>query len=83
MQKWIYKRTPKYKCKNCGYQFVLTLQKGFDEQTKLILCLLYIRTIAHLLNASITSILNWIKKFSLQHYEKLQPASEALVIQFK
>ena len=26
----------RYKCKNCGYQFVSTLQKGLDEQTKLI-----------------------------------------------
>jgi transposase-like protein len=39
------------KCKNCGYQFVPTLQKEFDEQTKLTVCLLYInglflRTIA-------------------------------------
>ncbi len=25
-----------YKCKNCGYQFVPTLQKGLDKQTKLI-----------------------------------------------
>ena len=24
----------RYKCKNCDYQFVPTLQKGFDEQTK-------------------------------------------------
>ena len=30
----------RYKCKNCAYQFVPTLQKGFDEQTKLIACLL-------------------------------------------
>ncbi len=22
----------RYKCKNCGYQFVPTLQKGFDKQ---------------------------------------------------
>ena len=76
----------RYKCKNCGYQFVPTLQKGFDEQTKLIACLLYInglsfRTIAGLLNTSATSILSWVRKFALQHYEKPQPASEAVVIQ--
>ena len=41
----------RYKCKNCGYQFVPTLQKRFDNQTKLNTYLLYInglslRTIA-------------------------------------
>ncbi len=25
------KERQRYKCKNCGYQFVSTLQKGFDE----------------------------------------------------
>ncbi len=44
-------------CKNCGYQFVPTLQKGFNEQTKLTACLLYInglslRAIACLLHTS-------------------------------
>ena len=74
------------KCKNCGYQFVPTLQKGFDEQTKLTACLLYInglsfRTIARLLNTSATSVLSWVRKFALQHYEKPQPNVEAVVIQ--
>lgn len=76
----------RYKCKNCGYQFVPTLQKGFDEQTKLTACLLYInglsfRTIARLLHTSATSVLSWVRKFALQHYEKPQPNSEAVVIQ--
>ncbi len=76
----------RYKCKNCGYQFVPTLQKGFDEQTKLMVCLLYInglsfRTIARLLHTSATSVLSWVRKFALQHYEKPQPNSEAVVIQ--
>ena len=62
-------------CKKCGYQFVPTLQKGFDEQTKLTACLLYInglslRTIARLLHTSATSVLSWVRKFALQHYEK-------------
>ena len=53
----------RYKCKNWGYQFVPTLRKGFDEQTKLTACLLYInglslRTIARLLNTSATSVLS-------------------------
>jgi len=76
----------RYKCKNCGYQFVPTLQKGFDEQTKLTACLLYIsglslRTIARLLHTSATSVLSWVKKFALENYEKPQPNSEAVVIQ--
>lgn len=76
----------RYKCKNCGYQFVPTLQKGFDEQTKLTACLLYInglsfRTIARLLHTSATSVLSWVRKFALQHYEKPQPNAEAVVIQ--
>ena len=76
----------RYKCKNCGYQFVPTLQKGFDEQTKLTACLLYInglsfRTIARLLNTSATSVLSWVRKFALQHYENPQPNVEAVVIQ--
>ena len=76
----------RYKCKNCGYQFVPTLQKGFDEQTKLIACLLYIsglslRTIARLLNTSATSVLSWVRKFALENYEKPQPNSDAVIIQ--
>ena len=76
----------RYKCKNCGYQFVPTLQKCFDEQTKLIACLLYIsglslRTIARLLHTSATSVLSWVRKFALQNYEKPQPNSDAVIIQ--
>ena len=76
----------RYKCKNCGYQFVPTLRKGFDEQTKLTACLLYInglslRTIARLLNTFATSVLSWIRKFALQNYEKQQPNSDAVIIQ--
>ncbi len=76
----------RYKCKNCGYQFIPTLQKRFDEQTKLTACLFYInglsfRTIARLLHISAMSILSWVRKFALQHYEKPQPNSEAVVIQ--
>ncbi len=37
--------------------------------------------IARLLHTSATSVLSWVRKFSLQHYEKLQPNSEAVVIQ--
>ena len=76
----------RYKCKNCGYQFVPTLQKGFDSQTKLTACLLYInglslRTIARLLNTSATSVLRWVKEFALQNYEKPKPISEHVVIE--
>ena len=76
----------RYKCKNCGYQFVPTLRKGFDEQTKLTACLLYInglslRTIARLLNTSATSVLSWVRKFALENYEKPQPNSEAVIVQ--
>lgn len=76
----------RYKCKNCGYQFVPTLRKGFDEQTKLTACLLYInglslRTIARLLNTSATSVLSWVRKFALENYEKPQPNSDAVIIQ--
>ena len=76
----------RYKCKNCGYQFVSTLQKCFDEQTKLIACLLYIsglslRTIARLLHTSATSVLSWVRKFALENYEKPQPNSDAVIIQ--
>lgn len=76
----------RYKCKNCGYQFVPTLKKGFDERTKLTACLLYInglslRTIAKLLHTSATSVLSWVRKFALQNYEKPKPDSEAVVVQ--
>ena len=76
----------RYKCKNCGYQFVSTLQKCFDEQTKSIACLLYIsglslRTIARLLHTSATSVLSWVRKFALDNYEKPQPNSEAVIVQ--
>lgn len=76
----------KYKCKECGYQFTPTLNKGYDKQTKSIACLLYInglsfRTIARLLNVSTTSVFYWVKKFALKHYEKPKPICEDVVVE--
>lgn len=64
----------RYKCKECGCQFVPTLNKGCDKQTKATACLLYLnglsfRTIARLLNVSATSVFYWVKNFAIKQYE--------------
>ena len=56
------KEHQRYKCKNCGYQFVSTLQKGVDKQNYIV-CLLYInglsfRTITRLLHTFATNVLS-------------------------
>lgn len=42
---------------------------------------LSLKTIARLLHTSATSVLSWVRKFSLQSYEKPQPFSESVVMQ--
>jgi len=76
----------RYKCKECGCQFVPTRNKGKSLELKLTAVLLYInglslRTIGKLFNVSNVSVLNWVKKYALQNYEKPKPTGKAVVIE--
>lgn len=76
----------RYKCKDCCYQFVPTRHHGRSEQEKLTAVLLYIsglslRTIGRLLKVSNVSVLNWVRKYALENYEKPTPKGEAVIIE--
>jgi len=76
----------RYKCKECGCQFVPTRHKGKSKEVKLTAVLLYInglslRTIGKLFNVSGVAVLNWVRKYALQNYEKPKPAGEAVIIE--
>ncbi len=76
----------RYKCKDCGYQFVLTGYKGKSYEQKMTAVSLYIswlslRTIGKLLNVSDVSVLNWTRKYAEQNYEKPEPTEKAVIIE--
>lgn len=71
----------KYKCKKCAYQFTQQRLKGNSEQIKHLAILLYInglsfRSISSILKVSHISVYNWVKKFGLQTYQKLEPEGD-------
>ncbi len=76
----------RYKCKDCGCQFVPTRHKGKSQEQKMTAVSLYIyglslRAIGKLLNVSAVSVLNWIRKYAEQNYEKPAPTEEAVIIE--
>jgi len=76
----------RYKCKDCGCQFVPTRQKGKSANTKIIALLLYIsglsyRTIAKIVKADVHAVYNWILDYGRANYEKPEPQGKAVVIE--
>lgn len=76
----------RYKCKECGCQFVPTRHKGKSENTKamarlLYLCGLSMRTISKIVKTDVHAVYRWIKEFAKTTYKKSMPASGKVVIE--
>ena len=77
---------PKKRCKRCGYQFTRTTPRGKPLQTKILAVLLYLsglsmHRIATLCGVSAQAVLNWIRAFAQEHYEKPVPGGNAVVLE--
>ena len=76
----------RYKCKDCGCQFVPTRHRGKPEKDKLLAIWLYLhglsfRTIAKLLQVTHKSIYDWVKAFAVRNYIKPEPQGEAVIVE--
>jgi transposase-like protein len=76
----------RFKCKDCGCQFVPTRQRGKDERTKLTAVWLYahglsFRTIAKFFKVNVRSVYVWVKAFAQQNYVKPEPQGEAVIVE--
>jgi transposase-like protein len=77
---------PKKRCKPCGYQFTRTTPRGKPLQAKILAVLLYLsglsmRRIATLCDVSTQAILNWIRAFAHEHYEKPKPDGAVVILE--
>jgi insertion element IS1 protein InsB len=77
---------PKKRCKGCGYQFTRTTSRGKPLITKIHAVLWYLsglslNRIAFLSRVSAQSVLNWIRAFAQEHYEKPRPTGSIIVIE--
>jgi len=67
-----------YKCKDCGFQYTREEARGRSESERnkaiaLYLLGLSMRAIARLFCVNVTTILYWIRNFSIKNYEKPTP----------
>ena len=76
----------RFKCKHCNYQFTTQkIDRGKPLWMKLEAAILYcsgmsMNSIGKSLNVSAQTILNWIRAFALENYEKPEP-SKAIVVE--
>ena len=80
------KEAQRYKCKECGCQFVPTRQKGKNDATKALAVWLYVhglsfRAIAKLFKVNVRSVYVWIKAFALKNYTKPEPIASAVIVE--
>ena len=76
----------RYKCKECGCQFVPTRTHGKSENTKMTAVWLYmhglsLRTIGKTVRANASSVLKWVRNFARENYEKPQPLYDSVVVE--
>lgn len=77
---------PKRKCKDCAYQYTKDTLPGAPQNVRLAYVLLYVQrlsmnAIAKLLNYTPPAVLRWIKTFGRQHFFKLEPVSDAILLE--
>ena len=82
----VYQERTRYKCRDCGCQFVPTRQHGKSESEKLtavLLCIngLSLRTIGRLLKVSAAAVLKWVRQYAFENYEKPSPNASAVVVE--
>jgi transposase-like protein len=77
---------PKKLCKACGYQFTRMTPRGKPLVTKVNAVLWYLsgismNRIAFLARVSVPSVLNWIRAFAKDHYEKPEPTGNIIALE--
>lgn len=77
---------PKQLCQQCGYQFTRTTPRGKSLTMKINAVLWYLsgvsmNRIAFLLRVSAQSVLNWIRAFAQERYEKPEPTGKAILLE--
>jgi insertion element IS1 protein InsB len=77
---------PEMQCKRCGYQFTRTTPRSKSLRTKVSALLWYLsgismNRIGTLLWISAQAVLNWIRTFTREHYEKPEPTGKAILLQ--
>ena len=83
---WFVKGEQRYKCKDCGCQFVPTKQHGKSESEKLMAAWLYshglsFRTIASFFKINVRTVFVWVKTFAQDNYVKPQSHSSGVVVE--
>jgi insertion element IS1 protein InsB len=78
--------TPKKLCQACGYQFTRMTPRGKPLMTKVNAVLWYLsgvsmNRIAFLSRVSVQSVLNWIRAFAKDHYEKPEPTGKIIALE--
>ena len=76
----------RFKCKDCGCQFVPTRQKGRSANTKTLALFLYVsglslRRIAKVVKADVHAVYRWILAYGRMNYEKPEPRGEAVEVE--
>lgn len=74
----------RYKCKECGCQFVPTKNRGRPLKDKILAVWLYchglsMRTIAKFFRVNVRSVFVWVKKFAKENYSKPAPERDTVV----
>jgi transposase len=82
----VVKGEQRYKCKDCGCQFVPTRHHGRPKKDKLTAVWLYVhglsfRTIAKFLKVSPKAVHDWVKAFAKANYIKPEPQGEAVIVE--
>jgi transposase len=75
----------RYKCKDCGYNFIDKPRRGHSEATIAFAVWLYLsglsqRRIARLVGVSPPAVLKWIKGFTLKNVPKPVPDGEGVAV---
>ena len=70
----------RWTCKICGLRFTRTTPPGKPLQMKLDAVSLYLKgmsmnAIAHLKGVSNVAVLNWVREFAIENYQKPEPGS--------
>ena len=76
----------RYKCRECGCQFVPSRQRGKPQKDKMLAVCLYthglsFRTIAKLMKVTHKAIYDWVKAFAINNYDKPEPQGSAVIVE--
>lgn len=76
----------RFKCKDCGCQFVPTRQKGRSANTKIVALFLYVsgmslRRISKAVKTDVHAVYRWILEYGRNNYEKPAPQGTTLEVE--